>query len=203
MPADCSLLMLTWNSLEPLKYYCTWYRPYFDDFHVLDHGSTDGTREFLTKLGAVIHEDVFENFAERKNYLTSQARHDWVFHLDADEAPECSFLNNLEPWISPNSTTRNPLAVAFKFPRVNYGGRDLPDWQIRLYDRKYCEWKGNVHEIVVLKKDLLAVDAKRYDSNGQVYYVAQILQHGIIHDIAYSQRKFDERQERWKQLESS
>lgn len=198
-PAPCSLLMLTWNSAPHLRYYASWYRKYFDDFHALDRQSTDGTRELLTELKATIHEDTFKNFAERKNYLTNQARHDWVFHLDSDEAPENSLLNNLVSWIMDGSKERDPLVIAFKFPRINYEARDWPDYQVRLYNRRYCEWRNPVHEIVILKRDGLPVDAERTDSNGHKYKVSHLLQHAIIHDFNWNPKVWAERQERWKQ----
>ncbi len=62
---------------------CAW----SDDVHVLDSGSTDGTVEAARRLGAQTHFNRFESFGKQRNWAIDHIplKHEWVFHLDADE----------------------------------------------------------------------------------------------------------------------
>jgi glycosyltransferase involved in cell wall biosynthesis len=62
---------------------CAW----CDDVHVLDSGSTDWTVDMATSAGATVHANRFESFGQQRNWAIDHIpmKHDWVFHLDADE----------------------------------------------------------------------------------------------------------------------
>lgn len=62
---------------------CAW----SDDVHVLDSGSKDRTVELAREAGAGTHFNRFESFGTQRNWAIDRIplRHDWVFHLDADE----------------------------------------------------------------------------------------------------------------------
>lgn len=62
---------------------CSW----CDDIHVLDSASTDRTTELATAAGASVHVNRFESFGKQRNWAIDHIplKHDWVFHLDADE----------------------------------------------------------------------------------------------------------------------
>lgn len=60
----------------------------FDDVHVLDSGSTDGTRELALARGVQVHLNApFRGFGQQRNWAIDHipAKYDWHFHLDADE----------------------------------------------------------------------------------------------------------------------
>lgn len=58
-----------------------------DDVVVLDSGSVDRTVEIARAAGVRVFSRVFDDFASQRNYANRELpwRHDWVFHLDADE----------------------------------------------------------------------------------------------------------------------
>ena len=57
-----------------------------DEIVVVDSGSTDGTQSLATELGARVITNVpFPGHRQQKQFAIEQARHDWVFCLDADE----------------------------------------------------------------------------------------------------------------------
>lgn len=62
---------------------CAW----SDDVHVLDSGSKDRTVELAREAGAGTYVNPFESFGKQRNWAIDRIplRHDWVFHLDADE----------------------------------------------------------------------------------------------------------------------
>ena len=58
-----------------------------DDIIVLDSGSTDRTEEIAREAGARFVQREFDDFASQRNHALDNIdfKHDWVFHLDADE----------------------------------------------------------------------------------------------------------------------
>lgn len=62
---------------------CCW----SDDVHVLDSGSRDGTGDLAREAGAAVHVNRFESFGRQRNWAIDHIplKHDWTFHLDADE----------------------------------------------------------------------------------------------------------------------
>lgn len=58
-----------------------------DDVVVLDSFSSDGTQAIAESLGARFFQRRFGDFAGQRNYAIDNIpfKHDWVFHLDADE----------------------------------------------------------------------------------------------------------------------
>lgn len=84
--APVSVVILTLNeemNIADCLASCAW----CDDVHVLDSGSTDRTLELARGQGAAVHAHPFKAFGDQRNWAIDHipTRHDWVFHLDADE----------------------------------------------------------------------------------------------------------------------
>jgi glycosyltransferase involved in cell wall biosynthesis len=89
----------------------------------------------------------FVGFSSQKNYASSKTKYDWILSLDDDEwlsQELISEIKNLEP-----------TCQAYKIPRLNYiFGKPIyhtnwdpnSDTHIWLYDKRYGEWTGEVHE---------------------------------------------------------
>lgn len=58
-----------------------------DDIVVLDSGSTDRTEAIAREAGVRVVVNAFRDFAQQRNHAHEAIpfRHDWLFHLDADE----------------------------------------------------------------------------------------------------------------------
>lgn len=85
-PPPVSVVILTYNervNIEACLDSCRW----CDDVHVLDSGSTDGTGEVVRNRGISLHTNPFQSFARQRNWAIEniKTKHEWVFHLDADE----------------------------------------------------------------------------------------------------------------------
>jgi len=122
-----------------------------DEIVVVDCGSNDRTREAAEKLGARVLESQWRGFAGQKNYAASEAAHDWILSIDADEA--VSEALEAEIWQIKKS---GPQFDGYTMPRLaRYLGRWIlhsgwyPDRKVRLYDRRKARWIGDfVHESV-------------------------------------------------------
>ncbi len=124
-----------------------------DDVVVIDAGSTDDTRDIAAGLGARVISHSWEGFAAQKNFASSQARHDWVLSLDADEELNPTAQAAVREW-----KRSEPGAAGYQFARrAQYLGRWIlhsgwyPDCKLRLFDRRQGRWQGAyVHESVVV-----------------------------------------------------
>lgn len=81
-----SIIILTYNEETSLPK-CLENISWCDDIVVIDSFSNDNTVDIARKFGARVFQRKFDNFGEQRNYGIHQIkyRHDWVFHLDADE----------------------------------------------------------------------------------------------------------------------
>ena len=131
-----------------------------DEIVVVDSDSTDGTREIASSLGARVVTHRFEGFAGQKNFATSQAQHDWILSLDADEELDPRAQAAVLEW-----KRLEPTAAGYQFARrAQYLGRWIlhsgwyPDFKLRLFDRRRGRWEGAyVHESVVVDDQVITM----------------------------------------------
>lgn len=81
-----SILILTLNEEKNLPS-CLEAVSWCDDIVVLDSHSNDRTVEIAEKFGARVFFRTFDDFAQQRNYALQNIpfKHEWTFHLDADE----------------------------------------------------------------------------------------------------------------------
>lgn len=132
-----SVLILTLNEEHNLPA-CLATLQGVDDIHVLDSGSTDATAEIARRHGAHVAENPFQNFAQQRNHAHQHIafRHEWVFHLDADERMTPALLAELRD-TARQQAGRRTLDGCWVAPRMLWRGRwvprctDFPAWQAR------------------------------------------------------------------------
>ena len=141
---------------------------------VVDSGSSDATVGIAQDKAARVLQRPFDGFGAQKQFAVSQARHDWVLCLDADErvSPE------LASSIAAAFANGQPQAAAFSLCRRNRflgrwlaHGEGYPDRIVRLFDRRRARWSDDpVHEHVVadgpverLTGDLMHASAESID----------------------------------------
>ena len=79
-----SAVIITHNAASQLPP-CLASVSFCDEVLVVDSGSTDGTVPMAARAGARIISHAWEGFGPQKRYAVSQAAHDWVLCVDADE----------------------------------------------------------------------------------------------------------------------
>ena len=82
------------------------------DILIVDSGSSDKTLELAQKYGARVLFNKFKNFADQRNFLLSNAKSEFVFFLDSDEAITDSLLNYLKSQFFSSSLKSNIFRVA-------------------------------------------------------------------------------------------
>lgn len=81
-----SIVILTYNEEDTIQG-CLDSVKWCDDVVVIDSFSSDKTCEIANLSGARIFQNKFTDFAQQRNFAneTVSYKHEWVFHLDADE----------------------------------------------------------------------------------------------------------------------
>lgn len=167
-----SAVLITLNAATQLEA-CLRSLAFCAEIIVVDSGSTDGTQALAMAHGArVVHCD-WRGFGPQKHFAVTQATHDWVLCLDADERVSLVLQESIQ------QIGAAPKFGAYRFARCNrFMGRYLrhgegyPDWSLRLFDRRQAHWSTDaVHEKVVpdgavgiLNGDLLHDSAESLDS---------------------------------------
>jgi len=125
-----------------------------DEVVVVDSGSTDGTAQISTQLGAKVHVTTdWPGFGPQKNRAVGLATGDWVLSIDADE------------WVTPELRTEISSCIAnpgphaaFRIPRASsFCGRVMrhsgwwPDPVLRLFARGRARFSDDlVHERLIV-----------------------------------------------------
>lgn len=170
-----SVVILTFNeeiNIAQCLASCAW----CDDVHVLDSGSSDRTQEIAKDLGADVHYNPFKSFGEQRNWAIDniQTKHDWIFHLDADERFTEELVEVIEGLLA-----LNPPEAGFHIPhKVMFMGRWLkrsagyPTYQMRLFHKnrmRFIDYGHGQREDESLKIGLLSVPYLHYSFSKGIY----------------------------------
>ena len=145
-----------------------------DEILVIDSFSDDGTFEKAKTLATKVIQREFDFYGAQKNHAISQAQHEWIILLDADErvTPELKteIISVLNQDKIPHDAYKIKRINHFMGQRVRYSGW-RNDSVIRLFKRDLCKYDDrHVHEALKV--------------NGTVGQ----LKHKFLH---YSYRSFD------------
>jgi len=123
-----------------------------DEILVVDSFSNDKTEAICKNHAVRFIQHAFEGHIEQKNFALSQAKHNCILSLDADEAlsPE------LEASIA--AVKKNWQHDGYLFNRLtSYCGQWIrhcgwyPDPKVRLFDRRKAAWGGvNPHDKIIM-----------------------------------------------------
>lgn len=157
---------------------------------VVDSGSTDGTQQVCTDLGARVVTNAWPGYGPQKRFAEDQARHDYILNLDADEwLPDDLRLEIIALLASPAP----PKSALIKVRDV-YPARDRPapfaNYKpcVRLYDRRVTRFAESlIHDSVPPTADLHTFRASAYHRS------FRSLAHMITKEISYFELQKKER----------
>ena len=147
-----SATVITFNEEPNIKAACE-SLAWADEILVVDSESTDATREIAAACGARVIVNPWPGFGAQKQFAVEQAKHDWIFSLDADERVSNTLRRSIEILRTHRAAE---LFDGFLVSRRTFyqgrwirGGGWYPDKQLRFFDRTKGGWKQrHIHESV-------------------------------------------------------
>ncbi|MBL7663854.1 MAG: glycosyltransferase family 2 protein [Bacteriovoracaceae bacterium] len=146
-----------------------------DEIIVVDSFSTDKTVEIAKSFSQVkLLQRDYQYSASQKNWTIPQAKHEWIFLLDADEIPTPKLVEEIKTILK----TGTPHAGFWVYRNTHFMGKAIKfsGWQsdrvIRLFKRDECRYQDlKVHaeieskgEISKLKNKLIHYTYKDFSS---------------------------------------
>lgn len=153
MANKLSVAIITFNEQKNIARCIESVKEIADDIAVIDSYSTDKTAEIATELGARVILNKFPGHIEQKNFAITQAKYPFILSLDADEAIDNTFKQEIIA-----IKKQEKIASAYNTNRFNnYCGQWIKygawknDWKLRLWDSRKGQWGGmNPHDKFVL-----------------------------------------------------
>lgn len=155
-----SAILITYNEERDLPRALGSLAGVADEIVVIDSNSTDRTREIARQAGARVFSRAFQDFSDQRNFGASQAAHEWLLAIDADEALSEELRDALRVWKG-----SRPVEAAYRVARRPYylGGWIrhsgwYPAYITRLYRRDRGRFTGALHESVHTEGPLGRID---------------------------------------------
>lgn len=177
------VMIITYNESLNIKHCIVSVRGWANKVFVVDSGSTDGTQQIATELGAEVVQHDWEGYAKQKNWglRTLPFTSEWVLILDADEVITEKLRDRML------EVTRQPMdRVAengFFINRVTYFmGRPIwhcgyyPSWNMRLIKRGRAFYENRaVHEHMIVDDPIGYIDEPMLhnDRRGLEHFIAK------------------------------
>jgi glycosyltransferase involved in cell wall biosynthesis len=149
-------VVITYNEEHSIGLCIKTLKAVVDEIVVVDSFSKDNTKEICLREGVKFVEHVFEGHIQQKNFALTQASHDYVLSLDADEYLSDELIASIKI-IKEKSTHQ-----AYSMNRLTgIGGRWIystdwyPDRKLRLWFKGGGKWGGyNPHDTVILEEGI-------------------------------------------------
>lgn len=160
--------------------------PISDEIIVLDSFSTDKTIEICKAKGVRIEQREWKGYSNAKNYLNQLATHEYIFSVDADEAPD----EKLQQQIL--EIKKKGFTGVYSVNRLtNYCGKWIkhsgwyPDVKTRVFPKATSQWEGEyVHEELVVENNPEPI----------------VLDGHLLHYSYYSQKEHRQRADKYSEL---
>ncbi|NJL13139.1 MAG: glycosyltransferase family 2 protein [Microscillaceae bacterium] len=126
-----------------------------DEMVVVDSGSTDNTLALAQSLGAKTFYNKFEGYGPQKHFAVSQACHDWVLIVDADEEVSPGLAQEIQAMMKNETIAfqgfRLPRDFVFMGRVMRYGGLH-GEMYLRLFNRKFGNFNDKkIHESAIIE----------------------------------------------------
>lgn len=151
-----SVVIICYNEEKNIRRCIDSVKDIADEMLILDSNSTDQTVSIAESMGAVVKQEVFKGFIQKKNKGVELASYDYILSLDADEVLDPLLADSIR------KVKENFTSLAYRMNRCsNYCGKFIrhgswyPDAKIRLFDRRIARWGGtNPHDKIVLEEQI-------------------------------------------------
>jgi (heptosyl)LPS beta-1,4-glucosyltransferase len=129
--------------------------PVCEEIIVLDSFSSDDTEKICKEKGVRFEQRKWAGYSASKNYLNQLASHEYIFSVDADEAPDKKLQSEIL------KIKKQGLTGIYAVNRLtNYCGSWVkhsgwyPDVKTRIFPKSKSTWEGEyVHEELIVEGD--------------------------------------------------
>lgn len=157
-----------------------------DEIIVLDSFSTDQTVAICEAKGVKVIQREWKGYSNAKNYLNQLASHEYIFSVDADEAPDETLQQSIL------KIKEKGFEGVYAVNRLtNYCGKWIkhsgwyPDVKTRIFPHSKSEWQGEfVHEELVIEDNPMPI----------------LLTGHLLHFSYYSKKEHRERADKYSEL---
>ena len=144
-----SVCIITKNEASRLQKCLEALKPYSFELVVVDTGSEDNSIETAKRYTEHVHEFVWcDDFSAARNFAAGCASHDLLFPIDTDEILSSFDWNELQ-----QALQTHPAGIGHVKRLDYYETKDgVQCYEVmieRIYDRRYYEYRGTVHEALV------------------------------------------------------
>ncbi|MFQ5720039.1 MAG: glycosyltransferase [Acidobacteriota bacterium] len=121
-----------------------------DRLVVVDTGSTDGTEQIATRLGASVFRRLWDDdFSAARNHAIEQARTPWILMVDADELVTDVDTHDLRARLTAAAGDGGDHAFAIRIDNETDTGSVAPFFAVRLFrNHRRIRYRGRIHEEV-------------------------------------------------------
>jgi len=162
-----SALVFTRNEERRLKGLLNNIKDVVDEIVIIDGCSTDRTVDIAQSYGAKVYQVKPLGYVEPcRMYGLGRVSYDYVLYLDADERLNDNLKKDLRKIVK---LMHDKDIVAIKVLRRNYitprnYSRYLfyPDFQVRIFNKNYIEYKGVVHEQPIVHGKTVKLNPEKY-----------------------------------------
>lgn len=178
----CSVLILAQNSEKFIKR-CLDTLIRFDDVIVIDGGSVDETEEICSKYSNVrFIYNKWPGFIPQRNFSIAQAKHNWCFMIDSDEAATTELVDKIEEVVNEN----DQKIVIYNVMRTEYFlGKELlgrfggSNWQLRLFQTSRVTYTGGNHHEHLIDGDTESESLQKIGYLDESFRVLHDNQYGL------------------------
>ncbi len=172
-----SVVIITFNEEKNIARCLDSVQQIADDIVVVDSFSSDKTEEICKKHTVNFIQHYWEGYSATKNFANTEAKHDWILSLDADEVLSDELIASIL------KIKNGTVLSTCSFNRLtNYCGKWIkhcgwyPDKKIRIFDRRMTQWKGAIHEELSVNSNQPVVHLKGDCLHYSYYSIEQHLQ---------------------------
>lgn len=122
-----------------------------DDIHVVvDSSTTDDTEKIAKKYRGHVYSRPLKNFSDQRNYASSLCKYSWILSIDTDEWVSTELVSEIlscdlgQKEFTAYSVKRLNYIFGKPIYHTNWSPED--DKHIRLFNKDYAFWQGDVHE---------------------------------------------------------
>lgn len=144
-----SAVVLTKNSEKTIEK-CLKSLMWCDEIVVVDSGSTDDTLKVASQFTKIIYGEDWHGYSEQRNLGANLASNNWILFIDSDEEATRELALEIVERLEKDN---NFVAFYIHFKTYMFGrwmkysglGREK---HIRMFDKRFAKWSGQVHEEV-------------------------------------------------------